>query len=40
LMYRSLYKMHQSALHGHAPVFWRTLASVFSQRADPGVKLH
>ncbi|WP_431270581.1 NAD(P)/FAD-dependent oxidoreductase [Dankookia sp. P2] len=26
LMYRSLYKMHQSALHGHAPVAWRTLA--------------
>ncbi len=40
LMYRSLYKMHQSALHGHGPVFWRTLASLFSQRADPEVKLH
>ncbi len=40
LMYRSLYKMHQSALHGHAPVFWRTLVSVFSQRVEPGVKLH
>ncbi len=40
IMYRSLYKMHQSALHGHAPVLWRTLASVFSQRVEPGVKLH
>jgi NADH dehydrogenase len=40
LMYRSLYKMHQSALHGHAPVLWRTLISVFSQRVEPGVKLH
>ena len=40
VMYRSLYKMHQSALHGHAPVLWRTLVSVFSQRVEPGVKLH
>jgi NADH dehydrogenase len=40
LMYRSLYKMHQSALHGHAPVLWRTVISVFSQRVEPGVKLH
>jgi NADH dehydrogenase len=40
LMYRSLYKMHQSALHGRAPVLWRTLVSVFSQRVEPGVKLH
>ena len=39
VMYRSLYKMHQSALHGHAPVLWRTLVSVFSQRVEPGVKL-
>ena len=40
IMYRSLYKMHQTALHGHAPVLWRTLAGVVSQRAEPGVKLH
>ncbi len=40
LMYRSLYKMHQTALHGSAPTFWRTLAGLVSNRADPGVKLH
>jgi NADH dehydrogenase len=40
LMYRSLYKMHLSALHGHAPVLWRTLMSLFSGRSDPEVKLH
>ncbi|MBS7789006.1 NAD(P)/FAD-dependent oxidoreductase [Roseococcus sp. SDR] len=40
LMYRSLYKMHQTALHGSAPTAWRSLASLVSQRAEPGVKLH
>ena len=40
IMYRSLYKMHQSALHGHAPVLWRTLAGLVTSRAEPGVKLH
>lgn len=40
LMYRSLYKMHLSALHGHAPTFWRTLAGLVSRKPDPGVKLH
>ncbi|MBX9594025.1 MAG: NAD(P)/FAD-dependent oxidoreductase [Roseomonas sp.] len=40
LMYRSLYKMHQTALHGGAPTLWRTLAGLVSQRAEPGVKLH
>ncbi|MFZ4411083.1 MAG: NAD(P)/FAD-dependent oxidoreductase [Paracraurococcus sp.] len=40
IMYRSLYKMHQSALHGHAPVLWRTVAGLVSSRAAPGVKLH
>jgi NADH dehydrogenase len=40
LMYRSLYKMHQSSLHGHVPTFWRTLAGVLSSRAQPSVKLH
>ena len=40
LMYRSLYKMHQSALHGHAPVLWRTLAGLVTSRMEPGVKLH
>ncbi|MEN0073392.1 MAG: NAD(P)/FAD-dependent oxidoreductase [Paracraurococcus sp.] len=40
LMYRSLYKMHQSALHGRAPVLWRSLASLLTARMEPGVKLH
>ncbi|HEX2939852.1 MAG TPA: NAD(P)/FAD-dependent oxidoreductase, partial [Rhodopila sp.] len=40
LMYRSLYKMHQSALHGHSAVAWRTLVSGIAQRPEPSVKLH
>jgi NADH dehydrogenase FAD-containing subunit len=40
LMYRSPYKMHQSALHGHAPVLWRTPAGLLTSRMEPGVKLH
>jgi len=40
LMYRSLYKMHQSALHGHGPTLWRTLAGLVSSRVTPTVKLH
>ena len=40
VMYRSLYKMHQAALHGGGAVVWRTLTSLVSQRAEPGVKLH
>lgn len=40
LMYRSLYKMHQSALHGHVPTLWRTIAGLVSSRAEPIVKLH
>jgi len=40
LMYRSLYKMHQSALHGHVPTFWRTIVGLLSSRAEPTVKLH
>lgn len=40
VMYRSLYKMHQAALHGSGPVLWRTLAGLLSQRPDPEVKLH
>jgi NADH dehydrogenase len=40
LMYRSLYKMHQTALHGGAPVFWRTLTGLFSTRPETSVKLH
>jgi NADH dehydrogenase len=40
LMYRSLYKMHEAALHGGPSVFWRTVVSTISQRPTPSVKLH
>jgi NADH dehydrogenase len=40
IMYRSLYKMHEAALHGGASVFWRTLVSVATPRPAPNVKLH
>jgi NADH dehydrogenase len=40
LMYRSLYKMHEAALHGRRTVFWRSLAGAFSPRPTPTVKLH
>ena len=40
LMYRSLYKMHEAALHGGPTVFWRTVVSTIAQRPTPGVKLH
>jgi len=40
LMYRSLYQMHQTALHGSAPTLWRTLTVVVLQRAEPRVNLH
>jgi NADH dehydrogenase len=41
LMYRSLYKMHETALHG----IWKTLAGTLArglsrQRGEPKVKLH
>ncbi len=39
-MYRSLYKMHEAALHGGPSVLWRTLMSSVSQRPSPSVKLH
>ena len=40
LMYRSLYKMHEAALHGGPSVLWRTIVSAISQRPTPTVKLH
>jgi NADH dehydrogenase len=40
VMYRSLYKMHEAALHGGPSVFWRTLVSAITQRPTPTVKLH
>jgi NADH dehydrogenase len=40
LMYRSLYKMHEAALHGGSSVLWRTITRTISQRPTPTVKLH
>ena len=40
LMYRSLYKMHQLALHGFTKVSLETLARIITRRTEPHVKLH
>jgi NADH:ubiquinone reductase (H+-translocating) len=40
IMYRSLYKMHEYALHGGPRLFMGTLARGLSRSADPKVKLH
>jgi NADH:ubiquinone reductase (H+-translocating) len=40
LMYRSLYKMHQQALHGWMKVALDTLARALTRRTEPHVKLH
>ena len=40
LMYVSLYKMHEYALHGFAKVFLDTLARLIVRRTAPHVKLH
>lgn len=40
LMYTSLYKMHEYALHGFAKVFFDTLARFIARRTEPHVKLH
>jgi NADH dehydrogenase len=40
LMYRSLYKMHERALHGSFRVFLGTLARLLTRRTEPHVKLH
>ena len=40
LMYRTLYKMHEYALHGLGTVLLETLARTLSRRSDPQVKLH
>jgi NADH dehydrogenase len=40
VMYRSLYKMHEAALHGGPTVLWRTVVSGRSPRPTPSVKLH
>jgi len=40
LMYRSLYKMHEAALHGLANVILDTIGRAFRPRNAPVVKLH
>jgi NADH dehydrogenase len=40
LMYRSLYKMHERALHGSAKVALDTIARTITRRTEPRVKLH
>jgi NADH dehydrogenase len=40
LMYLSLYKMHEYALHGFAKVALETLARLITRRTMPHVKLH
>jgi NADH dehydrogenase len=40
IMYRSLYKMHEYALHGGRRLLMGTLARGLSRRSDPKVKLH
>jgi NADH dehydrogenase len=39
-MYKSLYKMHQLALHGPTKVALDTIARVITRRTEPVVKLH
>jgi len=40
MMYLSLYKMHEVALHGYTKVSLDTLARLISRRTEPHVKLH
>ncbi len=40
LMYRSLYKMHELALHGCTKVALDTVARLITRRTEPHVKLH
>jgi len=40
LMYRSLYKMHEVALHGYVKVALDTLSRLIVRRTEPVVKLH
>jgi NADH:ubiquinone reductase (H+-translocating) len=40
LMYRSLYKMHETALHGPIKVGLDTIARLLTRRTEPHVKLH
>lgn len=40
LMYRSLYKMHETALHGYWKVTLDTISRLLTRRTEPHVKLH
>ncbi len=40
LMYQSLYKMHELALHGFTKVALETLSRIITRRTEPHVKLH
>ena len=40
IMYQSLYKMHEVALHGATKVALETLARTITRRTEPHVKLH
>ena len=40
MMYMSLYKMHELALHGAAKTLLDTLARLITRRTEPVVKLH
>ena len=40
IMYISLYKMHELALHGTLKVSLDTLARLITRRTEPHVKLH
>jgi NADH:ubiquinone reductase (H+-translocating) len=40
IMYTSLYKMHELALHGYTKVALDTLARLITRRTEPQVKLH
>ncbi len=40
IMYQSLYKMHELALHGFTKVALETLARIITRRTEPHVKLH
>jgi NADH dehydrogenase len=39
-MYRSLYKMHQRALHGTLKTMIDSATNLVSRRTEPRVKLH
>jgi NADH dehydrogenase len=40
VMYRSLYKMHEMALHGFWKVALDTVSRLLTRRTEPHVKLH